>query len=162
LSAPFSHNLGLALFHAARFDEAEAMCRKALELALQRPATHALLSSTLLALGRGEEALAEAMHEPDDAFRLWALAIVHHGLGHGAESEAALRELIDKNSYDGAYQIAEAHAVRGEVDAAFEWLERAYLQRDGGLAEMKVSTRLRSLHRDPRWRAFVKKMGLDD
>jgi hypothetical protein len=49
----------------------------------------------------------------------------------------------------------------GEVDRAFEWLERAYSQRDPGLTEMKVSSRFRSLHSDPRWGAFLKKMGLE-
>ena len=117
---------------------------------------------TLLAQGRGDEALVEAMREPNEAFRLWALAIVHHALGHRAESEAALRELIEKHSDTMAYQVAEVHAARGEADAAFEWLERAYAQRDGGLAGLRISPHLRSLHGDPRWGAFLKKMGLVD
>ena len=39
-------------------------------------------------------------------------------------------------------------------------LERAYKQRDGGLAEMKGDPLLRNLHGDPRWPAFLKKMRL--
>jgi len=31
--------------------------------------------------------------------------------------------------------VADSH--RGEVDAAFAWLERAYLQRNDGLSQMK-------------------------
>jgi hypothetical protein len=54
------------------------------------------------------------------------------------------------------------YGARGEMDHAFEWLERAYVQRDGGLIEMKSSPPLRSLHGDPRWGAFLKKMGLED
>ncbi len=50
------------------------------------------------------------------------------------DSEATLRELIDRCAGDGALQIAEAFAYRGDADLAFEWLERAYLQRDSGLA----------------------------
>jgi hypothetical protein len=48
------------------------------------------------------------------------------------------------------------------VDRAFEWPERTYTQRDPGLAGTKVSPRLRSLHGDPRWGAFLQKMGLED
>jgi hypothetical protein len=48
-----------------------------------------LLSQTLLALGHGEEALIEAGREPREPLRLQALAIVHHGLRHAAESDAA-------------------------------------------------------------------------
>ncbi len=49
-----------------------------------------------------------------------------------------------------AFQIAEIYAYRGETDKAFEWLERAYKQRDGGLSQMKGDPLLRSLERDPR------------
>lgn len=162
LSTASYHNLGSALQAMDRLEEAEAAYRKVLELAPQRVGTRGLLSLTLLALGRGDEALAEAGREPEEAFGLWALAIVHHGLGHAAESDAALEELIEKYSEDAAYQIAEVYAVRGEADRAFEWLERAYTQNDPGLTETKDDRRLRSLHGDPRWGAFLKKMGLED
>jgi len=62
---------------------------------------------------------------------------------------------------DWAYQVAQVYAMRGEADAAFMWLERAYDQRDAGLTEMKVNPQLRSLHGDPRWVAFLR-MGLED
>jgi len=162
LSSAIHHVLGYALYAAARFEEAEAMYRNALELAPQRISTRTVLSLALLAQGRGEEAMSEAMREPEEGYRLWGLAIIHHALGHGAESAAAVRELIERHSTEAACQVAEAHAVRGEVDAAFEWLERAYEQRDGGLVDMKVSPHLRSLHSDPRWGAFLKKMRLAD
>ena len=74
------------------------------------------------------------MREPEEAFRLWALAIIHHAAGRRAESDAALQELIAKYQTDAAYQVAEVYAARGEADLAFEWLERAYAQRDPGLS----------------------------
>ncbi len=162
LSSSSHQNLAAALEAMDRFADSEAEHRKALELAPQRSGTRALLSLTLLVLDRGEEALAEASREPEESFRLWALAIVHHGLGHRAESDAALNALIEKYSEDSAFQIADVYTVRGEVDRAFEWFERAYAQRDPGLNVMKTSPRLRSLHGDPRWAEFLKKMGLDD
>jgi len=63
---------------------------------------------------------------------------------------------------EAAYQVAEVYAARGEVDLAFAWLERAYDQRDGGLSQMKPDPLLRSLHADPRWFPFLRKMGLAD
>jgi tetratricopeptide (TPR) repeat protein len=142
-----------------RLTEAEAAYRTALELAPQRVATRALLSIALLDQGRGEDALDEANREPEIAFRLWSLSIIHHALGHTAESDSAMRELKEKRADGWAYQIAEAHAARGEADEAFEWLDRAYAQRDGGLSDTRASTRLRSLVNDPRWAAFLRKMG---
>jgi serine/threonine protein kinase/Tfp pilus assembly protein PilF len=162
LSTTSYHNLGTTLVAMDRFAEGESACRKALELSPQGVGTRAFLSQTMLAQGRGEEALKEALREPDETMQLWALAIIHHGLGHAAESDASLVALIEKHSEDAAFQIAEVHGARGEVDRGFEWLERAYEQRDGGLTDMKSSPCLRSLHGDPRWGAFIKKMGLQE
>ncbi|MBI5766518.1 MAG: hypothetical protein HZA93_01895 [Verrucomicrobia bacterium] len=61
-----------------------------------------------------------------------------------------------------AVQIAWAYGYRRESDRAFEWLERAYRQHDGGLAWTKASFALASLHSDPRWPAFWKRFGLSD
>ena len=162
LSTTTYNNLGVALQSANRFAEAEEAYRKALELAAGRSGTRAYLSLSLLAQGRGEEALAEAAREPEESLRLWSLAIVHHAMGHGAESDAILRELIGKFGEGSAYQIAEACGARGETDTAFDWLERAYAQRDTGLTEIKTSLNLRPLHGDPRWGAFLSRMGFED
>jgi hypothetical protein len=117
---------------------------------------------TLLAQARGEEARVEALQEPEAWARAWALAIIHHALGHRPQSDEVLRELIADSAITSAFQIAKVYAVRGEVDSAFDWLERAYAQRDPGLSEVKASPRLRSLHGDPRWRSFLTKMGFDE
>jgi len=155
-------NLGTALHASGRLAEAEAAYRKAIELTPQRDAVHALHSLTLLAQGRGEEALAEGLREPEETFRLLSLAIIQHAAGRRAESDAALHELIAKYQGDSAYQVATVYGARGEVDRAFEWLERAYEQRDPGLSEMKPQPLLRSLHADPRWDAFLRRVGLAD
>jgi hypothetical protein len=90
--------------------------------------------------------------------------IVESGVGSGrhAESEAALQELIAKHQGEAAYQVAQVYAARAEPDLAFAWLERAYAQRDGGLSSTKPDPLLRPLHNDPRWGAFLRKMGLTD
>ena len=61
-----------------------------------------------------------------------------------------------------AYLNAQANAYCGNVDQAFEWLERAYAQRNAGLCQIKLQPLLRNLHGDPRWPPFLKKMGLAD
>jgi serine/threonine protein kinase/Flp pilus assembly protein TadD len=161
LSPVAYNNLAVGLHSLNRFTEAEEARRKALELAPLSGALHATLSETLVAQGRCEEALSEAMREPDPMMRLWALAIAHHATGHVEESDAALRDLIEKYARESAYQVAEVHAARGEKGAAFEWLERAYAQHDSGLTSMKTSSFLSSLHDDPRWGAFLKRMGFE-
>jgi adenylate cyclase len=162
LSAVDYSNLAFLLNRSGRLTEAEAAYRKALELAPQRTGAHAYLALNLLAQGRGEEALAEVQQEPEEWERLWTRAVIDHAAGRHAESEAALQELIAKHHVDAAYQVAQVYAARSELDLAFAWLERAYVQRDPGLSGVKVDPLFPPLHADPRWGAFLRKMGLPD
>ena len=46
------------------------------------------------------------------------------------------------------------------TDLAFEWLERAYDQRDGGVSDIKGDRFTRVIADDPRYKAFLKKLKL--
>ena len=162
LRASGYQTLGLALGASDRLAEAEAAYRKTMELAPQREVARAVLSLNLLAQGRGDEALAEVSREPNEAYRLWALAIIEDAAGRRTESDVALQNLIAKYQTECAYQVADVYGARGDADLAFDWLERAYVQRDAGLADTKTDGHLRSLYADPRWDAFLRKMGLAD
>jgi len=154
------NTLGLAAYYAGRSEEAAAAFKKTLELNPEFPGTHTSLGQVYLAQAHPQEALAEMEREPEPAFRLQGQALAYHALGRKKEADAALAELIAKYHAEAAFQIAEVYAFRREADPAFEWLERAYAQRDSGLAEMKGDPLLKSLERDPRYAAFLKKMRL--
>ena len=162
LSAGAYHSLGIVFDAAGRLADSEQSYRKVLELSPQRVGTHALLALNLVAQCRSNEALDEALREPEEWARLWALAVTHYAAGRRAEAEGALFELIARHAEESAYQVAMVYASRDETDLAFEWLERAYSQRDSGLGEMKAQPQLRPLHADPRWGVFLSKMGLAD
>ena len=68
--------------------------------------------------------------------------------------------LVAKYGFNAAYQIAQAYAFRGQPDQAFQWLDRAFAQRDGGLAEVKYDPLMRSLRKDPRFQVLLERMGL--
>ncbi|MBL8140595.1 MAG: hypothetical protein JNM38_05785, partial [Acidobacteria bacterium] len=74
--------------------------------------------------------------------------------------DAALAELIADYADISAFQIAEVYSVRGENDRAFEWLERAFRQRDGGLSQVPSHPHLRQLESDARYPVFLQKLGL--
>jgi hypothetical protein len=78
------------------------------------------------------------------------LALAYFALGQKSESDRALAELISTYKQTAAFQIAEVYASRGDVGAAFTWLERAYSQRDGGLTCVKGDPLLASLKDDQR------------
>ena len=154
--------LGGALLAVNRDTEAEAAFRKALELDPEGSSRHWSIARTLLLQGKTEAALRETEQEADEGWRLVGLPLVFHALGRHRESDGALAALKSKYAEDSAYQIAEVHAFRGEADLAFEWLERAYAQRDNGLTSIKSDRLLRGLAGDPRYKAFLKKLKLPE
>jgi TolB-like protein/Flp pilus assembly protein TadD len=120
-----------------------------------------LLLTGQLALvdGRAADALAE-FRSSSSVWRLIGTAMAEHSLGDPAASQAALDELIRQRAATAAYQIAEAYAWRGERDAAFAWLERAYRQHDGGMTYLPHDHFFAPLRGDRRYQALLKKMGL--
>jgi len=145
---------------ADRLDDAAAAFQLALDLSPSAGLNHAFLAITRLLQGRGQEALALAKAESHDVFRNLAFAMIHHSLGHPAESDTALQTLIDGFGWTAAFQVAEAYAYRGEVEKAYEWLEAAYAQRDPGVAYTAVDELLRPLRGDARWKPFLRRIGL--
>jgi TolB-like protein/Flp pilus assembly protein TadD len=152
--------LGSLLYMAGRFKEGKTSLEKALDLNPQAAFAHANLSKILLAEGKPQQALAEIEKETNDWEKLTDQAMIYHALGREQDSNAVLAALIAKHRNDSAYQIAEVYAFRSESDKSFEWLERAYEQRDAGVPDIKVDPVFSSLRRDPRFTELLKKLRL--
>ncbi len=145
---------------AERLDETAAAFQLAPDLSPNSGLGHAFLAITRVLQGRAQEALPLAEAEPHAVFRNLALAMVLRALGRQAEADTALRTLENEFGWTAAYQIAEAHADRNDVEKAFEWLEKAHVQRDPGVVYSAVDLFLRPLHGDPRWQPFLRRLGL--
>ena len=152
--------LVLHLYYTGRLDDAAEAAKKALDLNPDVPALQTFLSRVYLAQSRPQDALAEARRETDPGYRQQGLALANYALGKKQESDAALRQLIAAFQSDGAFQIAEVYAFRGEADRVFEWFGRAYAQRDSGFSIMKGDPLLKSIESDPRYNAFLRKLRL--
>jgi tetratricopeptide (TPR) repeat protein len=116
------------------------MLQRALELNPQKGADHLIRGRILLAQGRPQWALAEIEQETDGALKLGGEALVYHSLGRPQDSDGALQKLIAiaTRQQEETYLIATVYAFRGESDKAFEWLDRAYRQRDVSLLFVKI------------------------
>jgi TolB-like protein/Flp pilus assembly protein TadD len=153
---------GRALRAAMRFEDSTAEFRRMAALSPTAANAHAGVSLNLSLQGRFDEAAAEAALEAPEWSRLYTLALAHWGQKKTAEADATLAQLIKAYADVSACQIAQVYAFRGEPDPAFEWLERAYRQRDSGLAGTRLDPWLAGLHTDPRWSVFLKKLGPSD
>ncbi len=68
----------------------------------------------------------------------------------------------DNNAYLPAFRIAEAYARLGDKDKAFEYLNKAYDQREPQIAELKIRLPFTSLRDDPRFEELVRKVGIPE
>jgi TolB-like protein/DNA-binding winged helix-turn-helix (wHTH) protein len=152
--------IGEIEFRAGKLDEAEADLQKAYKLRPDNSVSSFFLSEIYVMQGRPLDALAEVQRAHYDPERAFLYAIAYHALGRENESDTALKELIAKYQATDPYLIAEVYAFRNQSDEAFAWLDRAYVQRDDGLISTKVEPLLKSLHSDPRYTAFLKKLKL--
>jgi TolB-like protein/DNA-binding winged helix-turn-helix (wHTH) protein/Tfp pilus assembly protein PilF len=147
-------------FYAGQLEDATADIRKALELNPDTWGSPIMLSEIYLLQGRAQDALRESERIQFAAFRLRTSAIAYYALGRESESDATLKELIEKFHANAAWSIATVYALRNQRDEAFKWLDRAYAQHDGGLIFIKIDPLLNNLRSDPRYTAFLKKMHL--
>jgi TolB-like protein len=158
LSASTQFQLGRVLFYAGKLDEADAAGRKMAELQPSASSSHRWQVLVAVQRGDGEAALREAQLEPNENFRPFELALAQYIRGDRKASDAALTDLIANSRDSLAYQVAEIYAVRHETDKAFEWLQIAFDNHDGGMPSLLVDPLLYNLRDDPRYKALVAKM----
>jgi TolB-like protein len=162
LSSPAWNHLGLFYTGMGDYASADAALSRAIELEPTSVTALNNLSRLRLLQGKPQEALEAFGKVDDESTRLTGIAMAEYTLGHAKASQQALDELIAKHAQDSASSIAEVFAWRGEKDKAFEWLERAYKQKDGGLSEIKTDQLLKSLRADPRYKVLLRKMKLPE
>jgi TolB-like protein/predicted Zn-dependent protease len=152
-------NLGGSYIAAGQPEKAITSYRSALRLSPGSIGLHANLGLALLANGEIDSALEEIARESFEPCRLIAESMAYYDQGRTAESDAALAEMTDKYGTEWAYNIAAVLAYRGEADRAFEWLETAVEHNDSGLIEIVTQPEFAKLHDDPRWIAFLTRIG---
>jgi tetratricopeptide (TPR) repeat protein len=124
--------MGRALYSAHRLPEARAALERAVALEPLSNWVASHLASVYAAVGE----LGKAREQVNEARRL-------HDAGLGAAAEVGF-----------AY-----HAL-GDDDAAFEWLERAFLAREHWMAYLHLEPRVRDLHGTDRFDALLKRIGV--
>ena len=152
--------LGYLLYVARRYEQGQAEVQRALDLNPQVALAHLTRAKILVAEGKPQQALTEIESETLEWAKLTGKALVYHALGRAQDSDAAVAGLIAKYGTQAAFQISQAYAFREESDKSFEWLERAYQQRDAGLPEIKDDPLLNNVRRDPRFAALLTRMRL--
>ena len=71
------------------------------------------------------------------------------------------QERARKGVYIPSTEFADLYSQLGEKDQAFEWLEKAYKEREGGLMFLKVNLDWDPLRDDPRFQDLLRRMNLE-
>jgi hypothetical protein len=114
---------------------------------------------TLLLKGDAPAALAKFEQEKSDAWRINGLPMAYWPLGRKTEYEKAMADEIKQDEKEGPYNIAYVYAFCGDADKAFEWLDKAAMYQDPGIAEIVTENLFDKIHSDPRWLPFLRKLG---
>jgi TolB-like protein/class 3 adenylate cyclase/Tfp pilus assembly protein PilF len=160
LNADAVLELGLAHKHAEHWDTAITHYRSALALSPSGIGAHGVIGEVMVLQGNPRAALAEVQLETDPAWRLHVQSLANHALGQSAASAAALAEMIESHGNSYASFIVEEAAFRGDIDLAFEWMDKAALLRDPSLGAIPLSLFCANLHKYSRWHSFLHQHGM--
>jgi serine/threonine-protein kinase len=162
LSAEAQVALGNVHLGTGQYGLAEAAGSRALGISPEFGRAARTLGVALLLQGRFVEARAAFHRSSNRLFVVLGDTLVEHSLGQAAASQRGLEAMlaIPDVRQGGCYQLAQAHAWRGELDRAFEWLDRAVAQHDGGITIVKYDPLLRHLRADPRFAALLRRLKL--
>ncbi len=95
---------------------------------------------------------------------LMELALAHSASGSEAQAEAIYDELVarSRGEYVSPAAISFVSAALGRTNEAFEWLERAYEERDSLLDWVKLVPHFDPLRDDPRFQDLLRRMNFPE
>jgi len=159
--------LGWAFFYSRQFVQAIEQYKKALEMDPNFVPAHFFLGLAYVQKSLFKKAIPE-FKKAKTLFGESTLMEVGLGYAYAASGKRDLAQKVldilkrmSKRMYVPSYYIAAIYADLGEKDQMFNWLEKGYEERDMRLVFLKVEPIWDSVRSDPRFKALLKKVGLD-
>jgi TolB-like protein/tetratricopeptide (TPR) repeat protein len=156
--------VGLALYRARQYDAALLALSQAIEMDPNHPMAYLPLGLVHIMKGQLDEAIAALMKAstltPESSEIVAQLAHAHALAGHRDRTRAALDDLLERSQQQhvSPFSFALIHTGLGESQAAIDWLERAYDERDWYLCVLKTEPILDPLRNEPRFQALLRRM----
>jgi Tfp pilus assembly protein PilF len=162
MSATAVANVGEALCANGRYEEGLAQLERAVtnpNLPLRRLPGYRLLCYAMQGKWREAAAADQGWRTPGDPWSpLWAYAVAR--AGDTTNARLMQSEAIDRwrKTGRGAYDVAVVAAGLGDLDQAFEWLDR--VEEDLFVTGSIMYPIFRDLHADPRFERYRQRVGL--
>ena len=154
------------LLYARDYDAAIVQGAETFEIDENYGRGFVFVGSAYLAKGDAEQALSwfQRGQSLDTSVRSYDAMIVRALAALNRREEAdeilARLEAESRQQYVRAEYLAMGHAAVGNLDRAFEALERAYQARSAGLIYLHLDPGYEPLRRDPRYQDLVRRIGL--
>lgn len=162
------HWLGIQLILGRRWDRLLAHTRAMIDIEPASPWGYWMMAAALRAEGRCEDGIAAARAAVERSggwpFMLGWLGLTLGVGGRAGEACAVLERLHEtaRTRYVPDSSFAWVYLGLGDVDAAFEWLDRAVDRNDQFMMPIRTYAFLDPVRRDPRFAALLRKMKLGD
>ncbi len=166
LSLPIRANQGWLLYLGRKYDEAIAELRRTLEMEPNFLLARRRLCQVYIQRGMHNEAADELeralLLAPEDTETIGLLSYYYAVTGKHEASHTMFHRLeeLAQTRFIPAYFFARVFVGLGDKDCAFEFLEKAYEERYGLLAYMRVDPELDSLRDDPRFSDLMRRVKL--
>jgi len=164
--SPFTTSMApWVMVMAFEWDEAEKLAEYALKLYPEAPQPATALAWARVGQGRLDEAIGifeRAAALSSDPMTLGFLGHAYGLAGRTDDARRILQELkeLDATGHTFAKSIVGVLAGLGDLDGAFDWIDKGIAERDGGLLSLRASPPFIPLAGDPRFEATARKMGL--
>jgi eukaryotic-like serine/threonine-protein kinase len=165
-SVPARRSLGFLYYYARRPAQARLHLTRAIEMDPTAEETYRILGHALSFAGDHAEAervlreAAEMRGAGTYTTATLALALARAGRRDEAESLLADLERRAESGYVSPVAFATVHLGLGNLEQALDWCERAYADRRGWLAYLRINPIVDPLRGMPRFEELAKRMGL--
>jgi adenylate cyclase len=154
-------DLGLAYYFNEEYETAISQLRSTLELAPDFLAANGVLGLALVETGEYEEAIAEIQKGAGGGLSLW-LGYAYAKAGREDDAMTVLTSWQERweESQHGAVEIALIHTGLGNIDSAFEWINKGIDARAPAATSLKSYPYWKALRTDPRYKELLRRLNL--
>jgi tetratricopeptide (TPR) repeat protein len=159
-----NRDLGVVYSWTGQVDRAIDQLRRTIEMDPRFAPAHAHLGRVYVDAGMYAEAIAELEIAVDLAGHVTHGGMLGHAYARMGRKDKATQELERLSRFANqrnvpAHEFALIHAGFGDKDQAFEWLEKAYENREFPMAILSVGQGLDGLRDDPRFDDLLRRVG---
>jgi len=166
LSIVYRQNLGEVLYYARRYDESIEASLEASEMDSTFPQTCMFLGMAYAAIGKIDEAVKALDRDMElsggekPEVESW-IGVAYALAGQKDRARQIYANMVDqsKSEFIAPFPLACMCFVLGDVDRGFEWLQEGYERRDPRMSFLKVHPACDGVRADPRYLAWLQKMG---